>query len=208
MLIIPVFECGKAVFESRADVTEQVNETVADWGGLCRSGVKHILCWPAINGRIKEHNSKWFDWVVITAKEKLWMGEIYSFICLFILLTGSGRNLLGRMWCHTVVPQLWQQLYTGSLLAASCVLGVDSSSLEKDPSNGLGPGGEKTKSQSQSVIVCCCCCCLTNCRPLLQVGKSVVSGASEVFQRSQGEGIQVEFHSGWYFLFWCCLKNV
>lgn len=44
MLILPVFQCGKALFERSADVTEQLSETVADWGGLCRSGVKHILC--------------------------------------------------------------------------------------------------------------------------------------------------------------------
>lgn len=143
MLIIPVFQCGKTLFESRADVTEQVSETVADWGGLCGSGVKHLLCWPAINGRIQDYNSNWLDWAVITAKEELWMRG--GFFCCFFLITGSERNLLGRMWCHTVVPQLWQQLYTGSLPAASCVLGVDSSSLEKGPSNGLGPGGEKDK---------------------------------------------------------------
>lgn len=140
MLIIPVFQCGKTLFESRADVTEQVSETVADWGGLCRSGVKHILCWPAINGRIKDHNSNWFERAVITESQRRIVDEGS-----FFLITGSERNLLGRMWCHTVVPQLWQQLYTGSLPAASCVLGVDSSSLEKGPSNGLGPGGEKDK---------------------------------------------------------------
>lgn len=44
VLIVPVFQCGEALFESSADVTEQVGETVTDWGGLCRPGVKHVLC--------------------------------------------------------------------------------------------------------------------------------------------------------------------
>lgn len=130
----------------------------------------------------------------------------HGWVGIFFLITDSEKSLLGRKWCHTVVPPQWQQLYTGSLPAASCVLGVDSSSLEKGPSNGLVAGGGKDQVLgwvSRCPLPGCC-----NCRHLLQGGKSVVSGASGVFQRNQGEDIQVEFHSGWYFLFCCCSENV
>lgn len=52
--MLPVFECSKSLFEGRANVTEQVSETVTNWGRLCRPRIKHILCGPEIRGRERE----------------------------------------------------------------------------------------------------------------------------------------------------------
>lgn len=93
----------------------------------------------------------------------------------------------------------------------------------KSPCSFLCPGGgfqqlrERSfkwgrawgRKRSNHWVSCCPLpACSTSYRYLLQAGKSVVSGASGVFQRNQGEDIQVEFHSGWYFQFWCCSENV
>ncbi len=54
--MLPVFECG--LFEGRADVTEQVSETVTNWGRLCRTRIKHVFCRPEMKeaGEKRIHN--------------------------------------------------------------------------------------------------------------------------------------------------------
>lgn len=56
--MLPVFERSKCLFEGRANVTEQVSETVTNWGRLCRPGIKHILCGPEIRSRERDIMSK------------------------------------------------------------------------------------------------------------------------------------------------------
>lgn len=42
------------MFEGRADVTEQVSETVINWGRLGRTRIKHFFCRPEMkNGEEK-----------------------------------------------------------------------------------------------------------------------------------------------------------
>lgn len=36
------------MFEGRADVTEQVSQTMTDWGRLCRTRIKHFFCRPEV----------------------------------------------------------------------------------------------------------------------------------------------------------------
>ena len=56
--MLPVSECGKTLFECRADVTEQVSETVTDWGRLSRTRIKRVFCGPEMKKKGEEiiHN--------------------------------------------------------------------------------------------------------------------------------------------------------
>lgn len=54
--MLPVFECGESLFEGRADVTEQVSETVTNRGRLCRTRIKHVVCRPEIKKEGEKKN--------------------------------------------------------------------------------------------------------------------------------------------------------
>lgn len=160
-IMLPVFECGEGLFECRADVTEEVSETVTNWRRLCRTRIEHVFRRPVENNLYFKSCIVAHTWVS-DVKDKRQTGILLAFLWftawfittgsrLVIIFTYWGRNPLDRMWCHSAVPPLSPQWCTGSLPAASCVLEVGSNSWETSPSSNRGPDETNTKWQCVSL---------------------------------------------------------